>query len=408
MQTHLTDSLADTPLGSEAAAILGACVHCGFCNATCPTYQILGSELDAPRGRIYLMKMALEGSEVSDRTQRHLDRCLSCRACETTCPSGVRYGRLLDIGRSVVEARVPRRRRERWLRWTLRKLLPYPNRFGPLLATARLLRPLLPAPWQGKLPSHRPTSAWPARDHRRRMLLLPGCVQPVLAPTIDASAARILDALGIRLVRAAGSGCCGALSYHLTAREEALRFIRANIDAFWPEIEKGAEAIVSTASGCGIMVKEYGQVLRNDPDYAEKAERISAMTRDIGEILAAEELAPLRRGGIQKIAFQAPCTLQHGQRLDGLIEGLLTRLGFELTPVADAHLCCGSAGTYSILQGELAEQLRTRKLAALAAGAPECIVTANIGCLLHLQAASNLPVRHWLELLEVDAPTVSG
>lgn len=401
MQTALADFIRDTPEGQEAQSILQACVHCGFCNATCPTYGLLGSELDGPRGRIYLLKMLLEGQEISGRTQLHLDRCLTCRACETTCPSGVRYGRLADIGRVLVEERVGRPPIERLKRLALRRILPYPARFGALLAVARWLRPLLPGCLRRRVPPPHPVAAgWPERVHPRRMLLLEVCVQPALVPAIDVAAARVLDRLGISLVRVAGGGCCGAVSYHLSAREEALGFMRRNIDAWWPELERGAEAIVSTASGCGAMLKEYADALRHDPAYAEKAARISGLARDLGEVLAAEDLSALQPATPPgKVAFQSPCTLQHGQKLNGVVEGILTQLGFELTPVANAHLCCGAAGTYSLLQADLAGQLLEQKLATLAAGGPEVIATANIGCLTHLESRSHVPVRHWVELL---------
>jgi glycolate oxidase iron-sulfur subunit len=399
MQTHLADFIKGTPEGLEADEILRSCVHCGFCTATCPTYQILGDELDGPRGRIYLLKMMLEGREVSARTQLHLDRCLTCRACETTCPSGVQYGRLADIGRGIIEAKVERSWKQRMQRLALRKLLAYPRRFGFLLAAARLVRPLLPARLRGKVPARTRPAAWPSRPQPRKMLILDGCVQPALAPSINAATAGVLDRLGIGLIRAAGSGCCGALSYHLAAHEEGRDFMRRNIDAWWPHIEQGAEAIVTTASGCGAMVKEYGQILKHDPAYAEKAERVSALARDIGEILAGEDLEKIRIKAPRGIAFQSPCTLQHGQKLNGLVEGLLTKLGFELVPVANPHLCCGSAGTYSILQPELSQILLANKLEALEAGEPELIATANIGCLAHLQSQAKVPVRHWVELI---------
>lgn len=400
MQTHLADAIQATPEGREADEILRSCVHCGFCNATCPTYQLLGDELDAPRGRIYLLKMLLEGQEVSTRTQLHLDRCLTCRACETTCPSGVQYGRLADFGRAIVEAKVGRPWPERLRRLALRKIMAYPRRFGPLLAAARWARPLLPKSLRSKIPSRTRAKPWPTGTHVRKMLILDGCVQPTLAPSINAAAANVLDRLGIGLVRAEGAGCCGALSYHLAAHEEGKDFMRRNIDVWWPHVEQGAEAIVMTASGCGAMVKEYGQVLKHDPAYAAKAERISGLAKDIGEVLAGEDLEKIRPKSPRRIAFQSPCTLQHGQKLNGLVEGLLEGLGFELAPVANPHLCCGSAGTYSILQPELSEKLLANKLEALAAGGPELIATANIGCQTHLQTKATVPVRHWVELLD--------
>lgn len=399
MQTALADFIKDTPEGQEADAILRSCVHCGFCTATCPTYQLLGDELDSPRGRIYLIKQVLEGHEPTARTQLHLDRCLTCRACETTCPSGVQYGRLADIGRNVVEQRVNRTLIDRLQRWALRNVCAYRTRFTPLLGLGRALRPLLPGTLRQSVRPAAAAGPWPEARHSRRMLVLDGCVQPGLAPRINAATARVLDRLGISLVRADSAGCCGALSYHLTAQDEGLNFMRRNIDAWWPHVEKGAEAIVITASGCSVVVKEYGHLLRNDARYASKGARIAEMTRDIGEIFADTDLSPLTRSS-RKIAFHSPCTLQHGQKLGGMVEGLLRRLGFELTAVPDAHLCCGSAGTYSILQKGLSQRLLANKLNALQSGAPELIATANIGCLVHFQSQASVPVKHWIELLD--------
>ena len=402
METHLADFIRDTPEGREAESILRACVHCGFCTATCPTYQLLGDELDGPRGRIYLMKRMMEGEDVTGKTRQHLDRCLTCRSCETTCPSGVRYGRLVEIGRELIEHRAPRPAGDRARRWLLRKSLLARPLFGFAAATGRLARPLLPRALAAKLPAARP-HAWPRARHARRMLALHGCVQPALAPSIDAAMARVLDRIGVSLVRAPGSGCCGALSQHLAATAEARRLMRANIDAWWPEIERGAEAIVVTASGCGVQVKEYGDLLRDDPDYAERAKAVAALARDPVEIIAAEwpRIAPLvMERGAQRVAFHAPCTLQHGLKLGGRVDEILRALGLQLTPVADAHLCCGSAGTYSILERELSERLRANKLSALAEGHPDVIATANIGCLTHLAAGTETPVRHWIELLD--------
>ena len=401
MQTQLTDAIKNTAYGQEADSILRTCVHCGFCNATCPTYQLLGDELDGPRGRIYLIKEMLEGNAVTRKTQVHLDRCLTCRACETTCPSGVQYGRLVDIGRVVAEQQVQRPWRERVMRKALRMLIPYPQRFTSLLRLGQWIRPLLPATLQRSLPLRQSASAWPASRHARRMLVLEGCVQPAIAPNINAAAARVLDRLEISLLRADNAGCCGAVSYHLNAHDEALDFMRRNIDAWWPHIQAGVEAIVITASGCGTLVKDYGHILRHDPAYAEKAARISALSRDLSEILAAENLSVLIPANQkQKIAFHSPCSLQHAQQLPGVVEKILTAAGFELTPVPDAHLCCGSAGTYAILQKDLSQQLLHNKLDALQSGAPAAIATANIGCLTHLQSQSRVPVRHWIEFMD--------
>ena len=405
MQTALADFVRHTPQGIEADAILRSCVHCGFCNATCPTYQILGDELDGPRGRIYLIKEMLEGRAVSRRTLTHLDRCLSCRNCETTCPSGVRYGRLVDIGRELIEPRVERPWFERLQRWALRKVIPYPARFAPLLRFGQMLRPIFPGSFKRKIPARRQVSGeWPATRHGRRMLVLEGCVQPAMAPNINAATARVLDRLGIRLVVANGSGCCGAASHHTSGVTEGLDFARRNIDAWWPAIEAGAEAIVMTASGCGVHVKEYGHLLQRDSAYAGKARRVAELTRDISEILTKENLSALKpaSAGV-KLAFHAPCTLQHGQKLTGVVEKILRDAGFTLTPVPDAHLCCGSAGTYSLLQPALARRLRENKIQSLQSGGPDLMVTANIGCLAHLQSGSGQPLRHWIEVMDGSA-----
>ena len=406
METKLADFIKDTPQGAEAESILRKCVHCGFCTATCPTYQLLGDELDGPRGRIYLIKQVLEGVEATAKTQLHLDRCLTCRSCETTCPSGVHYSRLLDIGRAVVDQQVGRSADETLQRLALRKIVPHPSRFGPLLKLGQLARPLLPAALKQKVPAQvAPAPAWPHTQHARNMLVLEGCAQPALSPATNVAAARVLDRLGITLVRAAAAGCCGAVSFHLNAQTEAQAAMRRNIDAWWPHIEAGAERIVITASGCGVMVQDYGHALAHDTDYAAKAARVSALACDISDVVAAElprlqALSPQPSTPKKPIAFHAPCTLQHGLKKKGTVEALLTQLGFELTPVADAHLCCGSAGTYSILQPALSNRLRAQKIRALEAGAPAEIVTANIGCQSHLQAAATRPVRHWIELLD--------
>jgi len=399
MQTELAGFIRDRPEGREAEAILRKCVHCGFCTATCPTYQLLGDDLDSPRGRIYLMKRVLEGAPVSGRTRLHLDRCLTCRACETTCPSGVRYGRLVDIGRAVVEARTRRGPWDRAKRAALSFVLPRTWLFRAALGLGRLAKPLLPGSLKRKILPSKPSGTWPAPRHARRMLALGGCVQPALAPSINAAAARVLDRLGISLVEAPAAGCCGAVRFHLNRQEAGRDDMRALIDAWWPLAESGSvEAIVMTASGCGVTVKEFGELLREDPQYRGKAERISSLTRDLCEVLEAETLPQL--GGLGRVAFQSPCTLQHGQQVRGKVEALLARAGFELAGVDDAHLCCGSAGTYSLLQPELSAELRARKLRALQEGNPARIATANIGCLAHLQAATATPVVHWIELLD--------
>jgi glycolate oxidase iron-sulfur subunit len=403
MQTRLADWIRDTPQGVEADSILRKCVHCGFCLATCPTYTLLGDELDSPRGRIYLMKEMLEGAPVTERTRLHLDRCLTCRACETTCPSGVEYGKLVDIGRDLVEKKVPRPALERSRRWLLARTLPSRRLFAIALALGRVARPLLPASLASKIPESRAAGPWPAARHSRRMLVLAGCVQPAMAPSINAAAARVLDRLGISLVEADGAGCCGAVAHHLNYQHDALAYVKANIDAWWPHVEAGAEAIVITASGCGTMVADYGHLLRADPAYATKAARISELARDISQVVGAERAAVAERTRgkpAEKLAFHSPCSLQHGLKVRGVVEPILGDAGFKLVHVSDAHLCCGSAGTYSILQPELSKQLLKGKVRTLEAGKPERIATANIGCLAHLQSGAHVPVRHWIELLD--------
>lgn len=406
METHLADFIRGTPEGIEAEAILRKCVHCGFCTATCPTYQMLGDELDGPRGRIYLIKQALEGGEVTAKTRLHLDRCLTCRSCESTCPSGVRYSRLVDIGRGVVERRAPRNPLQSAARAALAFALPRTNLFGAALRLGQTVRPLLPAVLKDKVPPPAtPAGARPAPRHARKVLTLAGCVQPVMAPNINAAAARVLDRIGISLLEAPGAGCCGAVRFHLNRQEEGLDDMRAVIDAWWPMIKRGeVRSIAMTASGCGATVRDYGHFLAHDPQYRDKAAGIAKLTRDLSEIVAAEAAAlerelprGIRRG---KVAFQSPCSLQHGQQIRGVAEGLLATAGWELAPVPDGHLCCGSAGTYSILQPALSQELRRRKLSALGSGQPDCIATANIGCLAHLQSATDTPVRHWVELID--------
>lgn len=409
MQTWLSEDIQKTAQGQEADRILRSCTHCGFCLATCPTYQLLGDERDSPRGRIYLIKQVLEGHEPTAQTQLHLDRCLTCRACETTCPSGVQYGRLADIGRELVEQQVPRNRPAALKRLALRWILPRRRLFTTLLRLGQQVRPLVPAALRAKIPPRRAAPAWPARaPHRRQVLLLEGCVQPAMDPVINPQTARLLDQLGIGVVRTPASVCCGAIDQHLGHPETARQRIRQNIDAWWPAIEAGAEAIVVNASGCGVQVKDYGHLMAEDPDYADKAKRVSALCRDPVELLLEEEQRLEPAADVPRaIAFQSPCTLQHGQKLGGRVEGLLSRIGFSLTPVPDAHLCCGSAGTYSVLQPELSERLRRNKLTNLQAGKPALIATANIGCLTHLDAAADVPVRHWVELIQAKGTTTS-
>ena len=403
MQTELSPEFKDTPEGREAEAILRKCVHCGFCTATCPTYQVFGDELDGPRGRIYLIKQVLEGHAPTERTRLHLDRCLTCRNCETTCPSGVQYGHLVDIGRKIVEERVPRPAGERALRWALKEGLPSPL-FGPAMKLGQRLRALLPASLKAKVPAPREAGAWPQRTHARKVLMLAGCVQPSMSPSINAATARVLDAAGIEAVLAPGAGCCGAVKFHLNDQAGGLAQMRALIDAWWPWVERGeVEAIVVNASGCGVTIKEYGHLLKDDPAYAQKAQRISEMSRDLSELLP--DLVPALRERVkapaQVLAYHPPCTLQHGQQVRGGVERWLGELGFvvRVAPV-ESHLCCGSAGTYSVLQPRTAMQLRDRKLGHLETLQPAVIMSANIGCITHLQSGTGTPVRHWVEVLD--------
>jgi glycolate oxidase iron-sulfur subunit len=402
MQTRVADFIRETPDGREAQAILGKCVHCGFCTATCPTYQLLGDELDGPRGRIYLIKQVLEGVEPTAKTQLHLDRCLTCRACETTCPSGVQYGRLLDIGRKLVDEKVPRPAISRLVRTALKQGLTS-RLFAPLMRFGQSLRPLLPAALKSSIPPGHNAGSWPSRTHARKMILLAGCVQPSMSPNINAATARVFDALGIELLTPKAAGCCGAIRHHLSDQSGGLQDARRNIDAWWPHVEAGAEGIIMNASGCGAMVKEYGHLLRHDAAYAARAARISELTRDLAELLPQHAEALKDRLGTttrQRVVFHPPCTLQHAQKLRGAVEAMLSSLGAEVMPFAEAHLCCGSAGTYSVLQRELAQQLRDRKLQALMEPKPDVILSANIGCISHLAGAAKVPVRHWIEWLD--------
>jgi glycolate oxidase iron-sulfur subunit len=409
MQTNLADWIKDTPDGQEADAILRKCVHCGFCLATCPTYQLTGDELDSPRGRIYLMKQVLEGADVTEKTQYHLDRCLTCRSCESTCPSGVQYGRLADIGREVVEKKVGRGIGASIQRSVLKNALPNATLFSSGLAVGRAMKSLLPAKLAAKVMDKRDPGVRPAPRHNRHVLMLEGCVQPAMAPSINAATTRVLDRIGISVVSAQEAGCCGALAHHLNDQAASHAAIKKNIDAWWPHIEAGAEAIVVTASGCGTMVADYGHVLRNDAAYAAKAKRVSELFCDVSQLVSREQetlasLLATSGAAKKKIAFHSPCSLQHGLKIRGVVEDLLCAAGYELTTVPDSHLCCGSAGTYSILQPDLSSQLLKNKVAALESGKPEGVATANIGCLAHIESglngSSKVPIRHWVEWLD--------
>lgn len=402
MQTNLADAFKNTPDGDEAEAILRSCVHCGFCTATCPTYQELNDERDGPRGRIDLIKQMLEGGEVTHKTRDHLDRCLTCLNCETTCPSGVQYGRLVDIGRGVIEQKLKRPRQERLMRWGLRRVLPYRHLFGPMLRLGQFFKPVLPGALGEKVPPRQQSGPWPTHRHQRTMIAMAGCAQSSATPKTNAATARVLDRLGITLLEPPESGCCGAISQHLSAHEEAKDFMRRNIDAWWPAIEAGTEAIAMTASGCGAMVQEYHHLLRNDPEYAEKARRVSELTRDIGTVLLDEDLSALKpKEDTGKVAFHCPCTLQHAMKQNGVVEQVLRKTGVDLAITHNPHLCCGSAGTYSILLPTMSQKLLRNKLDDLTTDIPDRIATANIGCQLHLGTKADIPVQHWVEILDV-------
>ncbi len=401
MKTELNIAILSASEIKTADKILRSCVHCGFCNATCPTYQLLGNENDGPRGRIYLIKQMLEGGKVSQATQLHLDRCLTCRNCETTCPSGVEYAQLLDIGRKSIEILSPRSTKERTRRKLLRTILPYKRRFSPLLKTGQILKPFLPKSIKNKIPPSVTKGKAPISQHKRKMLILDGCIQPSISPDTNQATARVLHKLGISLIKTKKAGCCGAVSQHLSAEDEALVFMKKNIDAWWTSIESGAEAIITTASGCGVMLKDYAHYLKDDADYAEKAQRVSALSKDISEIIANEDLSLLGKPvNTQKISWHPPCTLQHGQKINGVVEKILQQCGYNLPVVKDQHLCCGSAGTYSILQPSISKKLQVNKINTLLENNPETIVTANIGCQTHLQEVSKIPVIHWIHLLD--------
>ncbi len=400
MDVTLANSFKRNEPAQLAADIIRKCVHCGFCTATCPTYQLLGDESDGPRGRIYLIRELLEKGSATSKTRLHLDRCLLCRACETTCPSGVHYGRLLETGRELLEQVQPRPAVNTLRRKTLAKALVQTPVLNALVKTGVRGRRLLPQSIRKQLPASLPKVPWPVTRHKRKMLVLGGCVQGALSPQTNLSAAMLLDSIGISLLEENKAGCCGAVGLHTSDHAMGLRHARQRIDMWWPLINEGLEAIVFTASGCGVTIKDYGHLLKDDPDYAHKAEKVSDLAKDISEVVLAEikQLDP-HIGKQRKIAFHPPCTLQHGLKLTGVVEKILSYTGFDLLAVNDSHLCCGSAGTYSLFQPEISNQLRTNKLDALQHHTPEIIATANIGCQQHLKTKANVDVVHWIELL---------
>ncbi|MBI3714241.1 MAG: glycolate oxidase subunit GlcF [Burkholderiales bacterium] len=414
MQTKIAPEWQSDPEVQEAEQILRQCVHCGLCNATCPTYQLLGDERDGPRGRIYLIKQMLEGETVTQKTQTHLDRCLTCRACETTCPSGVKYARLLDIGRKLAEQKIARPWLQSWWRQLLKQSVSRPQLLGNLLKVAKLARPLLSKSAQEKITQHQNSSATPKSErpisqHAKKVLLLEGCAQSQLAPNIQAATMRVLDRLQTQCVVAPQAGCCGAVHQHMGDDAGAKQAARRNIDAWWPMLDPDGDrtqtvaAIVMNSSGCGLAVKEYAQLLVHDEAYAEKAKRVSAMTCDLIDWVHAHRAECIAfLGGVitQSVVWHAPCTLQHGLKIRGEMEDLLASLGVEVRPCRDSHLCCGSAGLYSILQPSIAAQLRDQKVQALEEHHPDLILSANMACQQHMQVKSATPILHWIEFFD--------
>lgn len=400
MDITVAKRFAHLERAQDAADIVRNCVHCGFCTATCPTYLLLGDESDSPRGRIYLIRELLEKGSASVKTRTHLDRCLLCRACETTCPSGVRYSRLLETGRDLLEQVQPRPGINTLRRKTVAKALVQTPLIDAVVKTGVRGRKLLPQSIRKQLPASLPDTPWPVARHQRKMLALNGCVQGALSPQTNLSAANLLDSIGISLLRESKTGCCGAVGLHTSDHTMGLQHARQRIDLWWPLIDEGIEAIVFTASGCGVTIKDYGYLLKDDPDYADRAARVSELAKDISQVVF-ENIAQLDQntGQGRKIAFHPPCTLQHGLKLSGTVETILSSVGFDLLAVNNSHLCCGSAGTYSIFQPDISRQLRANKLEALQLHQPEIIATANIGCQQHLRTGADVDVVHWIELL---------
>ena len=397
MRTQIPPDALATPRGRRADEILRSCVHCGFCNATCPTYQVRGDELDGPRGRIYLIKGLLESDSPAgaDVARTHLDRCLTCRACETTCPSGVAYGELAEIGRELIEERAPR---GGWLKRLVLAVVPRPRLLGWLVALARPFRWLAPSRYRRLVAPPPKTPALSRRDPgpnaKNRVLLWQGCVQRVVTPEVNAHLAQLLERRGFEPFASSAEACCGGLALHLGRTDAAEASMRRNVEDLPTQ---DVAAVVSTASGCGVTLKDYGRLLDDD-----RARSFANKVRDVAELLAGFEFDKRPVGGrtLHTVAWHPPCTLQHGQRTTGLVEGILRQAGYELVPVTDSHLCCGSAGSYSLLQPQLADELKRRKARELVRHAPDVVATANIGCQTHLADAVGVPVVHWVELLE--------
>lgn len=400
MQTNLDKRFQQDPAAEVIESILRKCVHCGFCNATCPTYQLRGDELDGPRGRIYQMKQYFEGVEANREMQLHLDRCLTCRSCETTCPSGVKYSRLLEIGREKLDAEFPRPVWQRFKLWAITWFFNSGWVFRMMFAFGQLATPVLPASLRAAIPPKQIPPQKPARRHQRKVLMLSGCVQPTLTPNTNAMASKLLDKMGISAIEIEDTQCCGAVGLHTSQIELGKQQARRLIDNWWPHVESGVEAIVTTATGCGITVKNYAELFRHESAYASRAEKISELACDLSELISREiDENQARTGNTKRVAFHTPCTMQHGLGLTAIVEPVLEKLGYQICRVDDAYLCCGSAGTYSILQPELSNQLRSNKQKALSVDTPDVIATANIGCQLHIANGAEVPVVHWIELV---------
>jgi len=400
MQTRLAPKIQQSRHAGTIGTILRNCVHCGFCNATCPTYQLLGDELDGPRGRIYQMKMYFEGEPANAEMLRHLDRCLTCRSCETTCPSGVRYSHLLEIGKQLIEDDLPRPWLDRMRRAAIVRFINSGWIFASSIRIGQALAPMMPTALRRSIPPRQVALARKGGRHERKVLMLAGCVQPALAPNTNTRAINLLDRLGVEVIELPDKLCCGAAAMHTSEPDYALRQVKQLIDSWWPHIEAGVEAIVVTATGCGVSVRDYERLLADDPEYADKARKVSSLYRDLVEVVEAHsEQIEVSDAPDKRVAVHTPCTMQHGLGLSNRVERLLAGAGYQICRIEEAHLCCGSAGTYSMLQPVMATQLQHNKIQALSVDRPDIIATANIGCQLHLAQGNATPVVHWIELL---------